>query len=189
MKLIKRISAAALLGSVMFSQTAFAATTGTTPAEVTIQGGALGIVVPASSIDFGTISIDGTVKTLTSNLDNMTIEDFTGTGNGWNVTVQSSQFTDGVNTLPSSSLELKGIDTITPLGTTSPLPTVSGIAPYAIDGGSALKILSSATNQGMGKFDVAFLADALELTIDTNTVKTTGVPYQSTITWTLVTGP
>lgn len=187
--ILKTTSAFLLLSMAMSSQTAFAATSEVTPAEVTIQGGALSIYAPAATVDFGTVTINGIVQILNQNLSDITIEDFTGTGNGWNVTVQASQFTDGSNSLPLSSLAINGVGTITPVNTASGLPTVVGVPPYVIDGGGAVKVLTAAVNDGMGEFTVGFPVSALELVVDTSVVKASVTPYASTMTWSVVVGP
>lgn len=166
-----------------------AAVSDTTTAQVLVQGGGLGILTPNAGVNFGTITIDGSVKTVVAPLATMSVMDLTGTGNGWNVTVGATQFSNGTSTIPLNSLKLVGIQSIAPDGTASPNPSVVGAGNYALDNGSANKILSASANQGMGKYNIDFLPNALRLSIDTSVVKMSAVPYTSTITWTMVTGP
>lgn len=160
-----------------------------TTVQVVVQGGGLSILAPNTNVDFGTVAIDGSVKSVSAPLGTLSVMDLTGTGNGWNVTVAATQFSNGTNTMPMNSLKLLGVQSITPNGTTSPSPTIVGAGNYTLDNGSANKILSASSNQGMGRYNVDFLPNAMKFTIDTNLVKTSASPYSSTITWTMVTGP
>jgi hypothetical protein len=169
--------------------TAYAATSGTTTVEFTVLGGSLGITEPDASIDFNTITIDGSQVVRNANLGVLVVEDLTGAGSGWNVTVEASQFSDGTNLAPTSILTLQGISSVTPDGTSSPSPNIVSGAPYVLDGGSAKKILSAAVNEGMGKYQVQFVPDALRLTVNTSELKESVLPYQSTVTWSIVSGP
>lgn len=176
---------------------AYAATTDTTNAQVSIQSGSLSLTTPSVSADFGSITVDGTTKTQNVNLGTLNASDYRGTGEGWHVTVSASQFTQtnvGVNPallLETNTLFLNGISNITQVDGSSGLPTSSG-APWTIDSG-AVEILSAAVGDGLGSFDVTFPANALELNVDTS--KTIVDPdnnptlFESTITWTIVAGP
>ena len=166
-----------------------AAVSDTTTIQVVVQGGGLSVITPNTNVDFGTITIDGSVKTVSAPLGTMSVVDLTGTGSGWNVTVAATQLSNGTSTMPMNSLKLLGIQSITPIGTASPSPSIVGAGNYTLDGGTANKILSASSNQGMGKYNIDFLPNALRLSVDTNLVKMSASPYTSTITWTMVTGP
>ncbi|MEH7097402.1 WxL domain-containing protein [Neobacillus vireti] len=165
-----------------------AATTGTTNATVTVLGGSLGLTSPNPTVNIGSIALDGTTKNLTANLGTMAVQDLTGSGSGWNVTVSATQFTADTHTIPKNSLSLKGIDSVTSDGTASTAPSaVSGA--LTIDSGTAQKILTATQGTGMGKYNVNFVKDALQLTVPADTYASTNSPYSSTITYTIVTGP
>ena len=195
-----------------FGGQAFAATSGTTTASVGIQSGGLSITAPAVTSDFGNITLAAGAIKPTASLGTLSVVDATGSGSGYKVTAQASQFTElgtdgqawnGVGetgtakVLPTSSLRLGVPSTITPMGgTTSPSPTASIAGLTVIDGGAPVKVLSAAVNQGMGSYDVSFPAASLELTVDVATAQVDTVnypgaptPYSSTITWSIVTGP
>lgn len=166
-----------------------AAPSDTTTATVTVAGGELNLEMPTASVDFGSITIDGEAQALENDLGPMVVSDFTGTGNGWGVTVGATQFKDtGTNTLPLNSLSLNGTLTITKVGTTSATPpTQEGTGPYTLDSGSVVKILNANGNEGVGKYEVAFITNALKLSVNTTNLKASN--YTSTITYTITAGP
>ena len=168
-----------------------AATTGTTEARVTVQGGELGITIPDPTIVFSNITIDGATQTLEMDLGTMIAFDFTGTGSGWNITVGATQFSETTHKLPFNSLTLGAIDTIEPVNTTSTGPSFVETAPYTLDneGGTAQKILTATAGNGMGKFNVAFASKALKLAVNSSILRASATPYTSTITYSIVTGP
>jgi hypothetical protein len=174
----------------------YAATSDTTSSQVSVQSGSLAITTPSASVDFGTVTVDGTVQTVTASLGTMNASDYRGTGEGWNVTVQATQFSQTIGamkTLPQNSLTLTSVDTISASdGNSSPVPT-SPAGPFIIDGVSSVNILSAALSEGMGAYDVTFPANVLELAVDTSAgvVDAANNPtvYTSTVTWTIATGP
>jgi hypothetical protein len=188
--------------------TAFAATSGTTPTTVGIQGGSLTITAPAVTTDFGNVSLASGSTTANAALGTLAVTDATGTGSGYKVNVQASQFTEvtpgggyagatSAKLLPLSSLKVAPPTGVSAVGgTTSALPTSVIAANTVIDSGSAVKILSAAVNEGMGSYNVSFPANSLVLAIDVATAQVdatnypaVATPYSSTITWTIVTGP
>lgn len=191
---IKLLSLSAIL-TLGLSSNVYAATSGTTPGQVTLQSGTMDITAPATTVNLGSITVDSTSKTVSANLSNMTVVDNRGTGEGWNVTVSASQFTQtsGVTPLklPTNTLKLNGVGTISQTIGTSGGPTAT-TAPWTIDTG-AVKVLSAAANKGMGTFTVAFPASAISLTVDTaqKVVDPANNPtvYASTLTWVVSTGP
>lgn len=160
---------------------AFAATD-TTDAEVI--AGTLSI----SAIDaeaFEDRSITGVAQTTTADLAAFSVSDFTGTGAGWHVTAQASQFTTGgagAKLLDPSSLTMTD-PTVDSPATESPDPDVT-VGPYTLDAGSAVKIASAALNEGMGKYD--FSATTLTLSLPADVYAGT---YTSTLTFTAITAP
>lgn len=162
----------------------------------TTPGGALNLQSPNAVSNFGTVNVDGTVKKINTNLDKVTIEDTRGTGEGWNLTVSASQFTQttGVTPikLPTNTLKLNGISSVNQIEGSSSLPNIMTGSPWIIDNGT-IKIATAGTNVGMGKFELVFPANALELSIDTSkkVVDQNNLPtvYSNTINWVLSTGP
>jgi hypothetical protein len=152
-------------------------------------GAQLSITNPAVA-DFPGITLNGTAQTVSAQLATFTVDDSRGTGAGWNVTVQATQFAEhngtsyvtGGKTLPTSSLTMPA-PTVTANGTTSPAPTIQAGAPWAIDAG-AVKIASAALDTGMGTYD--FGAVTLSLTVPASAYANT---YRSDVTVSVVSGP
>jgi hypothetical protein len=149
--------------------------------SLVVTGGNLGITTPAAG-DFIGVSLDGTAQQTTASLAGFSVTDPRGTGSGWHVTAQATQFTGSSHNLAASSLTMSQ-PSVTPNGTTSPAPTVA-TGPYMIDVASAVQIASADTDQGMGQYD--FGATTLTLTIPANTYADT---YNSTVTISVVTAP
>ncbi len=163
--------------------------------NVTVTGGSLAITAAPLVSDFTAVTLNGTAKTTSAALDDFEVNDARGTGAGWNVTVQATQFADPApaagtvaKSLPAGSLTMAA-PAVAQDGTTSANPTISA-GPYTIDNGAAVKIASAAANTGMGKYDfsdgTAAAGIPLTLQIAANTYATT---YQSTATITLASAP
>jgi hypothetical protein len=205
---LQKLTLAAVLLSGLYGGQIFAATSGTTTATLGVQGGSLSITAPAVTTDFGNITLTTGSQVANASIGTLSVVDATGSGAGYKVMVQASQFTEvtpgggwaggtSAKTLPLSSLKLGVPSSVTAVGgTTSPAPAVQIGAATVIDSGSQVKLLSAAVGNGMGSYDVAFAANALGLTVDVATAQVdptnySGVPtpYASTITWSIVTGP
>lgn len=166
--------------------------------SVAVSGGSLDFTAIPLAGDFAAVTLNGSNQTTTANLDDFQVNDSRGTGDGWKITVQASQFTEtsatidvGANakTLPTSSLTM-GAPRVTADGTTSPLPSIT-TGPYTLDAGSAVKIASAAVNAGMGKynFDDGTTAANIPLTLALKPATTYAVTYSSNATITLATAP
>lgn len=166
--------------------------------STSIKGGGISILYTPSMTEDGNfheVTVDGTIQELTTNIGNITITDFRSTGQGWDVTVQATPFTEvgGVGyTFPNNSLTLEGIN--------SSSQTLASIESNAtvIDSGSPVQIASANTNQGMGKTELTFFNNGLKLFVDTKnklvdpnnlTGPNSSTPYKSVITWAVSTGP
>lgn len=177
-----------------FAPAAFAAD----DANVTVTGGTLGITVAPTVGDFAGVTLDGTAKTTTASFDNFEVNDARGTGAGWNVTVQATQFAEwdstlnagaggyvpGGKTLAQNSLSMAA-PTVAADSTTSAVPSIT-VGPYNVDAASAVKIASAAADTGMGKYDFTQAGTPLTLSIPTSAYAKT---YRSTLTVSTVTGP
>lgn len=191
-KKMRTVLAAFGLSVLAVSPGVSAATSETTTAEVKILGGNLSVTAPQAAVDFGMLTVDGSVQTANVSLSPMTAEDLRGTGEGWHVTVSATPFTsagaDGLS-LPTGSLKL-----FQPASVAGPvtMPVIAGPSPSAIDG-AAYKFLSAASGAGLGRYTVTFPAQALELTVNTGSEVVDSVQsptvYNSVVTWTIVAGP
>ncbi len=189
---VSTLAAGALLASVQTPAFAADAT------DVTVSGGSLGITVDPTVGDFSAVTLDGTAKTATASFANFEVNDARGSGAGWNVTVQATQFAEWDSTLNSgaggyvtsgktlaqNSLSLAA-PTVAADGTTSAVPSITA-GPYNIDAASAVKIASAAADAGMGKYDFTQAGTPLTLSIPTSAYAKT---YRSTVTVSTVTGP
>lgn len=145
---------------------------------------------------FGTIELKATPQSYTTGFNsdskainkNFGVIDLRGTHAGWNLTVQASTFENKSTShkLPNGSLTLGGQVKGVALGST-PNPGTKSIARTVIDDNAALSVEKFAPGSGMGQFDYKFAGDALEITVDSTTAK--AGTYNSTLTWTLYTGP
>ncbi len=191
MRHVLHIGAIAVVAA-MIPSTALAQATDTT--SVTLTGGTLSVSAAPLADNFPATALTGATQTLTTNFNDWRINDATGSGAGWNVTMSASQFSDGATTpktLPTSSLKLKAplvtaVDTLN-LATA---PVAQGAAPWTIDTGTAVKVFSAAANTGQGEWNmnhVNLSTDKdLVLTVPANASAAT---YTSTITTTLTSGP
>ncbi len=162
--------------------------------SVTLTAGTLSISVAPLADNFASAALTGATQTLTTNFNDWRVNDATGSGTGWNMTVGASRFSDGAATpklLPTSSLKLKA-PTVTPvdvMNLATP-PAQQAGAPWTLDSGTSVKVYSAAANTGQGEwnFDHANLAadKDLVLTVPANASAAT---YTSTITSTLTSGP
>lgn len=180
MKFTKRLVistvAASTILAAAFTPGAFAAD-GTT---ATVTGGALTITNPLVA-DFEPRAITGAAQTTTAALDTFSVTDVRGTGAGWHVLAQASQFTDGIHPLAVGSLSTPALTVASP-DTASADPTMAA-GPYVLDNG-ALQIASAALNSGMGEYD--FSASTLTLALPADVF---AGAYASTVTISVVTAP
>jgi hypothetical protein len=140
----------------------------------------------ATYSNFNPITLNGTNQTTTSSgANSATVIDASGTGSGWNVTVQATPLsaTSPADTIPGPNISTASASSACAGGVTcrgNAAPASSG----TIDGGGpAVKVLSAAAGNGMGTFSVTLGA------------LTAGVPasayaetYSTTITVTLIGG-
>jgi hypothetical protein len=143
----------------------------------------------ATVSNFAPVTLDGTTKTTTATMDNFSVTDDRGTGEGWTVTVSATQFREwdgiayvaGGRTLPTGSLSMPA-PTVAAVATESPSPSITP-GPYVIDG-SSIKIASAAADTGMGTYN--FTQGSLTLTIPASSYAAT---YRSELTVSLSSGP
>lgn len=175
------VVAAALMG---VGGSAIAATS-----DATVTGGTLSMVAPTAA-NFTAVVLNGTAQTTTAALSTLSVSDDTGTGAGWKVSAQATQFAehDGTayvtsgKTLATGSLTLSA-PTVAANGTTSTAPTITA-GPYTIDSGAAVKIASAAVDTGMGAYD--FSATTMTLSIPASAYAKT---YRSDVTVTVASTP
>lgn len=149
----------------------------------TILGGLLTEVAPAAEAFTGT---PGSTSNYTIPIQ---VSDLTGTGNGWNLTITSTTFTNGTDTFPTNASTITGVtgactipgtcsqNTLT--NTVSPLPTVPAGTPAP----TPVKFFGTASGTGRGIYTVT---PTILVTIPAAIV--TGV-YTSTVSLAIAAGP
>jgi hypothetical protein len=179
-------AAVALLASLLLPGAALASGNST---SVTLTAGSLSFSTTPSASNFPSTALTGAAQTIHTNLATWGVDDATGSGAGWHVTFQASQFSGtGPITLPEGSLVL-----------TAPVAAASGInlavppllqgATFTLDAGAAVPIAHAlaGTGQGSWTFTQSNLTGGdLALTIPANATAGT---YTSNITFTLAAGP
>lgn len=149
-----------------------------------------------SSLDFGSQPIESTVMIYESTIIRPFIQvtDRRGTGAGWHVTAQLSEFTDGTTaTLPGAILTLTNGSVISPTYGSEP----SAVDPVILNaGGDAMIVVNAGENEGLGSWITRWfpvnpsspeLNDSVTLQIPAGAA-TVG-NHVATITWTLYDAP
>ncbi len=153
--------------------------------SATVTGGSLSM----SAVDnpaFPSTTLNGTDQTQSDSID-IDVQDFTGTGSGWNLQVTSTTFNDGSgHTLATTATNITGVSSVCDGGTCTD-PTNAIGYPLTVPAGTtapaASKFFNAAVNTGMGDFTVT---PTLELSIPAATFAGT---YTSTVTITIASGP
>jgi len=151
--------------------------------QAVVTGGSLSITNPLAA-DFAGRTITGVAQTTTAALDAFSVSDLRGTGAGWHVISQATQFTGPVgHPLAVGSLSMTQWTVLSP-NTTSPDPTIVA-GPYVIDNGP-VQLASAALDTGMGTYDFNGAGSTLTLALPADVYAGT---YASTVTISLVTAP
>lgn len=202
MRFLKLLPALGVPVVLLLSSTAtFASSGGATSVAVTAGSG---LTLAGAAPGAFTVTLNGSDQTVPTTLGTYTGSDTTGTGHGWNVTFQASQFTCtagtgscpvGGDSLPLSSLlmapETVACNSGTSCSGRASAPTVSIAANTALDGGSAVKVASAPLTKGMGTYTFTPGAlggggNALTLAVPSYAYATT---YTSTLTVSVASGP
>jgi len=158
-------------------------------ATVTISAGSLS-VTPAN-VTLSGVTLDGTDKTATSvaGSNNWAAEDARGTGAGWHLTIDATDFTDGGKTINISAtdqefkIQLLDSNIAVVSGNAKPTSSVASVTAIPEAPASALTFASAAANAGMGSYT---LNPNFELEVPAETLVGN---YSSTITVSAVSGP
>ena len=156
-------------GTVSASDVSGEITIGLAPAS----SGSLQFATAPAMSTLPTLTLNGQAQTLQTKLNNFSVDDTTGTGSGWNVTVQgNSQFAEycpnatcGTDsgpgyvasgaTLPADSLTLNSTSASFTAGggTTGTAPTLQCNSTCNVDSATPVKVASAALSAGMGTWN------------------------------------
>lgn len=206
-KIIITAVLASLVGSSFIGTDALAATSEKTIVNQKINAGTRDVTITPTTT-FNDITLNGEVQTTNADPGVLTFTDASGTGEGYRVTATATQFKTiapsagfasgtSAKTLPKGSLLLKNDNAkITTIGgSTSKAPDWNGSS-WVLDAGSEITVLKASIDNGMGKYEIDFDTKNYELTLNPSTTyidkvnyATQATPYQSDITYTIVTGP
>jgi hypothetical protein len=179
------------------------------PLGVFAAGGANTLVLAAGSLSVSgaapgnvTGSLTGADQNLYATLGTYTAADTTGTGNGWHLTFQATQFActsadagcpAAGDTLPTSSILMPPPTVACASGTScsgrAAKPSLSISTNTALDAGSAVAVASAASKTGMGTYNFTpgtIGTGNLQVTVPSYAYATT---YHSTLTVSIVSGP
>jgi hypothetical protein len=182
---LRRCCTTAVIAAIALAAAATASAANVT-ATATVNAGTLTLSTTASP--GVSVTLDGTDQTPSYTLP-MTVNDATGSGTGWNVTITSTTFSTGGGSphlLSTSASTATAVSSTCATGTcTNPSNSIS--YPLAVPAGSsaptAVKLFNAAATSGMGKFTVT---PTVGVAIPANTYAGT---YQSTVTVAVVSGP
>jgi hypothetical protein len=163
-------------------------------ATMTVSGGTLSVT--AADVALSAVTLDGTDKTSTSasGSNAWTAQDSRGTGAGWHLTIDSTDFTDGgtpLRTIDISSadqefkVQLLDANIAVTSGNTKPTSSVTALTAIPEAPAAALTFASAAVDAGMGSYT---LNPNFELEVPAATFVGSGT-YTATITVTAVTAP
>ena len=183
---VATVGAVALIGSLALP--AFAAD----PSDVTITGDTLSITSPSVG-NFSGVTLNGTARSATATFAPFTVTDARGTGAGWNVTVEATQFAEwetdeyvtSGKTIPASSVSMPLVSAAKADATSSALPSITA-GPYTIDSGSSVQLASAAADgTGMGSYTFS-QGGSLTLSVPASAYART---YRSDMTVSVNSGP
>jgi hypothetical protein len=214
-KIIKLAVAAALAVAVSCAP-AFGATSND-QTQFSVTGGSLSFTSAPALPTLTSVTLNGAAQTTNTTMTNFTVQDATGSGAGWNVTVNGNSnagksavfkqycpnatcgtdrgpgYVAGGRTLAANSLTLgsTGASFSAQSGSTGTAPTLQCGSACNVDSASAVKIASAATSAGMGTWATTGWSGtslALSTPSTLQTLQTNEV-YRVDVVWTLNSGP
>jgi hypothetical protein len=179
--------------------------------QFTVNSGQLSFPTPPDVPDFDPLTLAGQAQTQTAQMPSFAVEDASGSGAGWSVTVvgdssagksavfkefnpSSSSYVGGGATLDPNSVTLDSSSAGTsPLnGSTGAGPTHSCDSGCFVDAPSPVKVASAAPGSaGIGTYELnGYTASSLALTVPTSvTALGAGEAYHVDLLWSLNSGP
>ena len=219
MQIRTRPYAAFLCGLLALTVLALASPAGATSdtTQFAVNAGSLSFSTNPHVPTLPTLTLNGQAQTLNAQMNNFSVIDATGSGSGWNVTVQGDSsashsavfkqycpsatcgtdtgpgYITGGATLAANSLTLAstGASFTAQNGTTGTAPAHQCASACNVDSGTAVKIVSAASGAGMGTYATSsWSGTSLALTAPT-TIKVlqTNEVYHLDLVWSLNSGP
>ena len=211
------VAAAAVAITASLAPATALAATSNDQTQFSVTGGSLSFSSAPALPTLTAITLNGQAQTTNTTMTNFTVLDATGSGAGWNVTVNGNAaggksavfkqycpsatcgsdtgpgYVAGGQTLAANSLTLSstGASFTGQNGTTGTAPTLQCASACNVDSGSAVKIASAATSTGMGTWaTTGWSGTSLALSTPTS-LKTlqTGEVYRVDLVWTINSGP
>ncbi|MEW6282958.1 MAG: WxL domain-containing protein [Candidatus Eremiobacterota bacterium] len=162
--------------------------TASRPASVQINGGQFTLATNGANVVFPSLTLSGLPQVaVASTVPTFTIIDARGTGAGWKLSVQSTDFVSGGRTIPATGYSfLASGGTVTAVYGQS--VGAGGPAETGLSGNlnAVLKVLSSNVDWGMGYYRYTPNSSNLTLQVPAETYAGT---YTAVMTFTLATGP
>jgi len=207
---------AALLLAAMLAPSAASAATQEDKTQFSVTAGSLSFSTAPAMPTLSTVTLNGAAQTTNTTMTNLGVADATGSGSGWNVTVEgqsgsgksavfaqycpkakcgatSEGYVSEGATLPANSLTLNstGASFTAQSGSTGTAPALQCTTACNVDHASAVKIVSAALNAGMGTWLTSgFSGTSLALATPTTLkVLPNEEVYRVNLLWTLGTGP
>jgi hypothetical protein len=208
--------AVALIWLLLLLPTAAGAATQEDKTQFSVTAGSLSLSTAPALPTLSAVTLNGSAQTTNTTMTNIGVADATGSGAGWNVTVEgqsgtgksavfaaycpkakcgaeSEGYVTGGATLAANSLTLNstGASLSPQSGTTGTAPTLQCSTACNVDHATAVKIISAAKEAGMGTYlTTGFTATSLALATPTTLkVLPNEEVYRVNLLWTLSTGP
>lgn len=127
---------------------------GSVSATTLTIGAAASLSLSAQPVSFGNVNISGGDQLLAASAPPWRASDGRGSGDGWHVTLQSTDFSSALGTIPVGNLKVRVLQSsiTTVSGNTAPSSIVTSYQPLIT---SPLKLISAAPGTGMGVYDFA----------------------------------
>lgn len=206
MKLNKHISIAVTTFALLMSGSVLNAKAATVDQNATasVKGGELLLSV-GGTIALPPITLDGTTKVTQSTIPPVTILDATGTGDGWKVSVSATPFKEVTpvggfkagTTAKQFNVETFNLatKTIVPKDGSSITGVTANTTRQSLNG-SEIVLANASKGNGLGKYELQFAPDALQLQaihtkayVDDVNYAGQKTPYTSTLTWAVTVAP
>jgi WxL domain surface cell wall-binding len=208
---------ALVAAAAVITPAAAVAATSNDQTQFSVTGGSLSFSSAPAMPTLTAITLNGQAQTNNTTMTNFAVQDATGSGAGWNVTINGNSaggkspvfkqycptatcgtdsgpgYIAGGQTLAANSLTLSstGASFSAQNGSTGTAPTLQCSSACNVDSAAAVKVTSAAANAGMGTWGTTgWGASSLALSTPT-TLKTlqTGEVYRVDLVWTINTGP